>query len=100
MYQTTLFAEPGYLGGQAPSHTVLSPFLVDSGGDSRSAAFLIATLMWHMCTLSVNASLVGGREHSFTDDTSLFPVLSATFDPAFRSCMTLLPCQLSGRQHI
>ena len=28
MYQKALFAEPGYLGGQAPSHTLLSPFLV------------------------------------------------------------------------
>ena len=28
MYQTALFAEPGYLGGQAPNHTLLSPFLV------------------------------------------------------------------------
>ena len=28
MYQNVLFAEPGYLGGQAPSHTLLSPFLV------------------------------------------------------------------------
>ena len=28
MYQTALFVEPGYLGGQARSHTLLSPFLV------------------------------------------------------------------------
>ena len=28
MYQKALFAEPGFLGGQAPSHTLLSPFLV------------------------------------------------------------------------
>ena len=28
MYQKALFVEPGYLHGQAPSHSVLSPFLV------------------------------------------------------------------------
>ena len=28
MYQKALFAEPDYLGGQAPSHNLLSPFLV------------------------------------------------------------------------
>ena len=28
MYQMALFVEPGYLGGQAPSYTLLSPFLV------------------------------------------------------------------------
>ena len=28
MYQTALFVEPGYLGGQARSHSLLSPFLV------------------------------------------------------------------------
>ena len=28
MYQTALFAEPGYLGGQAPSYILSSQFLV------------------------------------------------------------------------
>ena len=52
------------------------PYLVASisGGDSRSAAFHIATWRWHICTLSVNASVVGGMEQNFTDDAPLFPV--------------------------
>ena len=28
MYQKPLFTEPGYIGGHAPGHTLLSPFLV------------------------------------------------------------------------
>ena len=28
MYQNALFAEPGYICGQVPSHTLLSPILV------------------------------------------------------------------------
>ena len=30
--------------------------------------------MWHLCTFSVYASVVGGMEQSFTDDAPLFPV--------------------------
>ena len=52
------------------------PYFVESisRGDSRSAAFHIATLRWHLFIFSVNASVVGGMEQSFTDDAPLFHV--------------------------
>jgi len=52
------------------------PYLVGSisGGDSRSAAFQMATCRWHLCTFSMKASVVGGREQSFTDNAPLLPV--------------------------
>ena len=46
------------------------PYFVESisGGDWRSAAFHIATWRWHLWTFSVNGSVAGGMEQSFTDD--------------------------------
>jgi len=56
------------------SHSQPYPVGSISGGNSRSAAFQLATWRWHLCTFSVKASVVGGRELSFTDDAPLFPV--------------------------
>ena len=58
------------VGGQAPSHTLLRPFLVVT----QEVLLFIVPLEGGMCTFSVNASVVGGMEQSFTDDAPLFPV--------------------------
>ncbi len=62
-------------GTRIPMWSSSHPYFVESNsGDSRSAAFHIATCRWHLFTFSVNASVVGGMEQSFTDDAPLFPV--------------------------
>ena len=64
-------------GRRIPWWSTSQPYLVGSiaGGDSRSAAFHVATCRWHLWTFWINAAVVGGREHSFTDDAPLLPVL-------------------------
>ena len=79
--QTALFVEPGYLGGQAPSHTLLSPLLLVTREVLPSILPLEGgiIIMW---SFSVNASQVGGMEqsfffvirHSFTIDAPRFHV--------------------------
>ena len=62
-------------GTRIPMWSSSQPYFVESNsGDSRSAAFHIATWRWHLCAFSVNASVVGGMEQSFTDDAPRFPV--------------------------
>ena len=66
-----LFVAAEYARGQAPNHTLLGLYLMVTLEVLPSIPQLADVL----CTFSMNASLVGGSEQSFTDDAPLFPVL-------------------------
>ena len=64
-------------GTSLPRWSSSQPYFVESisGGD----AILLTSILSledciPMCTFSLNASLVSGMEHTFTDDEPLFPV--------------------------
>ena len=84
MYQTALFVELGYLGGQARSHTLLSPFLV------VTQEVLPSILHCECFTSRWN----GTGFHWRCTYSSLF--WATQFDPAFRHGVTWLCYIASG----
>ena len=85
-------------GSRMPWWSSSQPWLVGYivGGDSRSAAFYVATCKWHLLMFSTNASVPGGRGQSLTDVAPPFPFLNATSWPCIRSwmCTALLLCHV------
>ena len=84
MYQTALFVEPGYLGGQARSHSLLSPFLVVTQEVLPSILHCECFTSWWNGT-------------GFHWRCTTLPCFWATqFDPAFRHGVAWL-CYIASR---
>ena len=78
----------GTIRGQAPSYNLLS-FIFS--GDSRRAAFHVATCIWHLWIFPMNETPVGGREQSFTDDVTFPDYQLYNFDPAIDNVHAAAP---------